>query len=65
MTRSSGPSTPFLLAPRFVGSNLYIFVPKRNLVFVISFQIPVSKSRPQYGSTDISNSNVRPQMIIL
>ena len=65
MTRSSGPSTPFLLAPRFVGSNLNIFVPKRNLVFVITFQVPVSKSRPQYSSTHTSNSNICPQMIIL
>ena len=28
----------------------HIFVPKRNLGFVISFKMPVSKSKPQYCS---------------
>ena len=44
---------------------LSYFVPKRNLRFEISFEMSVSKIRPQYGSIDPSYSNIPPLIIIL
>ena len=61
-----------IINPRFLLGTKYdntsaanIFLPKRNLGFFISFEMPVSKIRPQYGSIDPSHSNIRPLMMIL
>ena len=41
-----------------------IYVPKRNIRFVLLFYMQASKSRPQYGSIDTSNTNIRPLVTI-
>ena len=46
-------------------SIIYIFVPKRNTGFVLSFYMPASKRRPIYSSVDTSNTNTRPLVTIL
>ena len=40
-------------------------IPKRNTGFLLSFYMLECKSRPQYGSIDTSNTNIRPLVTIL